>query len=183
MSFTGLGLNTPPPPGNSPEPSLTALIEQKLRSQAVLKGSSGWFLWVAGLSIINSVLNLSGVRFQFIFGLGITQVVDALAHRAGSAGFVLDLVINGCVAGVFVLFWNFARKGLRWAFIVGMALYALDGLLLLLFKELLGVGFHGFALFSMYGGLSAIAKLKVLEQAMPHVDAPVQQPAPPPALR
>lgn len=164
MSFTGLGLGTSPSSTGSAEESKTALIEEKLRLQNILKGASGWFLWVAGLSMLNSILNLSGVHFQFIFGLGITQLVDFLASRAGGAGFVLDLIINGCVAAVFVVFWNFARKGHKWAFIVGMALYALDGLLMLLFKALLGVAFHAVALFSMYGGARALGQLKILEQ-------------------
>ena len=39
--------------------------------------------------------------------------------------------INSMIAGVFVLFWNFARKGAKWAFYAGMSLYLLDGLILL----------------------------------------------------
>jgi len=127
--------------------------------------------------MLNSVLNLSGVHFQFIFGLGITQLVDLLASRAGSAGFVLDLVINGFVAAVFVVFWNFARKGHKWAFMVGMSLYALDGLLMLLFKALLAVAFHAVALFSMYGGARALSQLKDLEETMQLAEGPVSGPS------
>jgi hypothetical protein len=116
--------------GTAAAPSQTNLVEQKLRAENVVKGGASWFLWLAGLSMVNSILSLSGSGFRFIFGLGIAQVVDALAHQAGNTGFVLDLVINGFVAAVFVLFWNFARKGQNWAFIVGMILYLLDGLFL-----------------------------------------------------
>jgi hypothetical protein len=70
---------------------------------------------IAGLSVVNSILAMSGAAVRFIFGLGLSQIVDSLAHQAGSAGYVLNLIINGIVAGVFVLFWNFARKGQKWA--------------------------------------------------------------------
>jgi hypothetical protein len=76
---------------------------------------------------------LSGASIHFIFGLGITQIVDAFAHQAGSAGYVLDFITNGIIAGMFVLIWNFARKGKSWAWYGGIALYAIDGLILLLF--------------------------------------------------
>lgn len=81
--------------------------------------------------MVNSVLHLSGVRFQFTFGLGIAQLVDALARRAGGASFALDILINGFLVGVFIVFFNFARQGRNWAFRAGMILYALDGLLML----------------------------------------------------
>src|SRR5450755_3985036 len=89
----------------------TAQIAQRLRIEQALKGSSSWFVLIAGLSLVNSVLSMTGTRIHFIFGLGLTQIVDAVAHNAGGAGLVLDLIINGMIAGVFVIFWNFARKG------------------------------------------------------------------------
>src|SRR5438309_2610458 len=116
MASPGVGLS------NTPQ-SLTNLVEQKLRAERVVKGGASWFLMVGVLSLINSVLAMSGSGIRFIFGLGIaSQFVDALARQAGQSGFVLSLIINGGVAGVFVLFWNFARKGEQWAFLVGMGL-------------------------------------------------------------
>ena len=167
-----LGLNNPPERTSS-EASVAALAVEKARYQVALKGSSSWFEWLAGLSLLNSIFHLSGVRFQFIFGLGVAQLVDILARRIGGASFILDLIINGFLAGVFLLFFNFARKGKKWAFIAGMSLYALDGLLMLLLGALLAAGFHAFALFFMFCGIGAISKLRELEQTAP-------SPAPPP---
>jgi hypothetical protein len=159
--------------GTASAPSVTNLVEQKLRAENVMKAGASWFLWVAGLSMVNSILSLSGSGFRFIFGLGMAQVVDALAHQAGDSGFALDLVINGFVAAVFVLFWNFARKGQNWAFIVGMALYLLDGLILLGFKDILGAAFHAYVLFRVYGGMKAVPVFQRLQQAMAPADAPI----------
>lgn len=167
MATPGIGLE-------GSQGSLTNLLEQKLRTENIVKGGASWFLWVAGLFLVNSVLSLSGAGFRFIFGLGIAQVVDALAHQAGNPGVVLDIVINGFVAAVLLLFWKFARKGQKWAFLIGMTVYALDGLLLLSFKDILGVAFHAYALFRMYQGLARVGTLRTLEQAMAPAGAPIE---------
>lgn len=139
--------------------------EQKLRVENALKGPASWFVTVAALSVVNSVLSMGGASIHFIFGLGITEFVDALAHQVGSAGYVLDLIINGVIAGVFVLIWKFARKGQGWAWYGGIALYALDGLLLLAFKDLLSVAFHAWALYRMWPGLKLLPIMRQLSQA------------------
>jgi hypothetical protein len=69
-------------------------------------------------------------------------------------------VINGFVAGVFVVFGTFAVKRQKWAFYAGMALYVLDGLLLLMGQDILSVGFHAYALFYIYRGLAAVNQLQ-----------------------
>lgn len=153
-----------PEMGLSPTTPQPIPDEQKRRIEFALKGPATWFVTVAALSILNSVLSMSGTSIHFIFGLGITQFVDALAHRAGSAGYVLDFFINGVIAGVFVLIWNFARKGQSWAWYGGMALYLLDGLLLLLFKDYLSVAFHAWALYRMSPGLKLLPILRQVEQ-------------------
>jgi hypothetical protein len=122
---------------------------------ARVRVSARWFYWIAGLSLINSAVVIFGGSFHFVVGLGITSVVDALAKQAGSAGVVLDLIINGCIAGLFILFGSFASKTQKWAFLVGMSLYALDGLLLLTARDILSAAFHAYALYSLYRGLAA----------------------------
>jgi hypothetical protein len=154
-------------PGFSYTPSATSqpvAVEQRSRVLQALKGSASWFVMIAGLSVVNSILAMSGTSVRFIFGLGLSQIVDALAHQAGSTGYVLDLIINGIIAGVFVLFWNFARKGEKWAWYLGMALYAVDGLLLLLFKDYLAITFHAYALYRMSSGLKLLPILERLNQ-------------------
>jgi hypothetical protein len=160
MATGGLGM------GTAPAPAPNNVLEQKLRAEAVVKAAAGWFLWVAALSMVNSFLSMSGSGMRFIFALGTAQIIDALAHQAGNGGMVLDLIINGFVAAVLLLFWNFARKGQKWAFLVGMAVYAVDGLILLTFKDLLGVAFHAYALYRMYRGIAVIPVLQRIEQAM-----------------
>lgn len=133
----------------------------KMVAAARMHAGARWFYWIAGLSVVNSILVATGGNLHFVVGLGITSVVDAAAKRLGSAGTVLDVVINGFIAAVFALFGMFAGKAQKWAFVVGMALYAADGLLLLNGKDLLGVVFHAYALFAIYRGYQAAQQVHV----------------------
>jgi hypothetical protein len=141
--------------GTAPATVNSAATVAQATALARVRVSARWFYWIAGLSLINSAVVIFGGSFHFVVGLGITSVVDALTKQAGSAGIVLDLIINGFVAGLFVLFGSCASKAQKWAFIVGLGLYALDGLLLLMARDILSVAFHAYALFCIYRGLAA----------------------------
>lgn len=158
----GLGLAT------APDNTVSAkdAIEQKLKIEAQLKSAAGWFFTIAVLSIINSVVMLSGSKWHFIVGLGVTTFVDAVAyHLSNAAANVAAFVINLFIVAIPVVFGISARKGQKWAFVVGMVLYGLDALILLMFSDFLGVAFHGYALFMIYRGVTAIGLLKQLQQA------------------
>ncbi len=147
----------------SPE---TARIEQRLQLEARHKGGAGWFFWIAGLSLINTIAAMTGTEWGFVVGLAVTQVVDELAKMAGGGiATVAAVIIDFCIAGVLVCLGMFARKGHVWASWVGMVLYALDGLLSLIGTFWLGVAFHAFALFSIYQGLAAHKQLRALDSA------------------
>jgi hypothetical protein len=141
-----------------------AQVEQKLRLQARMRSGAGWLMAVAIFSVVNSALGLFDAKLHFIVGLGVTQIVDGIGKVGGTAGSVAGFVISIIAAGVFLLFWKFAREGQQWAFLVGMILYALDGLLFLGFGLWLDLAFHGFAVFSMYKGFAALNELNALNR-------------------
>src|SRR5690348_6592626 len=90
---------------------------------------ANWFFWIAGLSMVNSLLVLAKVDLAFTLGLWMTQVLDYWGLDAGGGrqmALVGDLVILATVLAL----GAFARQGRGWAFVFGLALYALDGLLL-----------------------------------------------------
>lgn len=142
-------------------------FEEKLKVQNQLKGGARWFFWIAGLSLVNSLILFAGGEWGFICGLGITHIIDAIglmvSEEIGTVGKVAAFVFNLIPAGLFVVFGVFARKRYSWAFILGMIFYTLDGLLFLLVMDLLSIGFHIFALFFIYGGLKAGKRLSELE--------------------
>jgi hypothetical protein len=69
------------------------------------------------------------------------------------------LLLDILAAGLFVLFGYFATRGHLWAFIAGMALFALDGVIFLIARDWLGVGFHVFVLYCLFRGFTACQRL------------------------
>lgn len=145
----------------------TAQIQQKLILQSQIKGSASWFYWIAGLSVVNSVVALSGSNWHFIAGLGITEIIDYVAKGAGNAGIVVAVMLDAFAAGMFVLFGVFANKRQSWAFFVGMTFYGLDALLLVMGQLWLGIAFHAYVLYRIWAGVSANNQLKEIEKNMP----------------
>ena len=140
-----------------------AAMEQRIRLQGRMRSGAGWLMAVALFSVINSALVLFDAKLHFIVGLGVTQLADGVGKVGGAAGSIAGFIVSLCAAGVFLLFWKFAREGQQWAFLAGMSLYALDGLIFLSFGLMLDFGFHVFALYSMYKGLSALNALNKLD--------------------
>src|SRR5437588_658163 len=138
------------------------LIQQRLRAERQLRSGANWFYWIAGLSLINTVIAMAGNDWQFFAGLGIAELIDAFMRiytQIALAGAVLDLSI----AGAFVAFAYFAGKRHIWAFVAGMTIYAMDGLLLLALGSPLSLLFHAFALYGLLAGLIACRKLGTLQ--------------------
>jgi len=139
-----------------------AALSQRARSGA------NWFYWIAALSLITSLISLSGVNWRFVLSLGSTQIIDALAsgiaRQLGEAakviGFVLDIFITGIFAG---LAWLAGKKHL-WAYIVGMVLFGLDGLLLLLIQDWISAIFHAVVIYWIFRGFQSAQQLATLER-------------------
>ena len=126
---------------------------------AQVKSGASWFYWIAALSLVNSISAFSGSDWRFILGLGITQFIDALGQSLEGPGKVIALVLDLVAAAVLVLFGVFGSKGHLWAFVVGMVLFALDGVLFLLVQDWIGVAFHAFVLYCLFRGFQACRTL------------------------
>ena len=127
---------------------------------AQFKSGASWFYWIAGLSLINSIAATAGVGWRFIFGLGVTQVLDALGTEIGGAAKFVMFGLDVVVAGFFIFFGVFAHKRHLWAFITGMVIFAIDTLLMLLFQDWISLAVHGFVLFCLFRGMQACRALK-----------------------
>lgn len=149
------------------------LIEERLKIENRFKGGASLFFWIAGLSVINSLILMLGGGWHFFIGLGITQVVDGIATAIASEigpemGAIVKMIafmIDIGLAGVFVVFGVLARKRYKWGFIVGMTLYTLDGLIFAVVGDLLSLGFHVLILIGLITGLIALSKLSEMERA------------------
>lgn len=131
----------------------SSAIEEKLKIENRARSGANWFFWIAALSLINSIITMTGSEWGFIIGLGITQIFDAIGMELGARA--VSFGFNVLFAGVFVFFGVFARRQRNWSYIVGMILYALDGLLFLAAGDILSIGFHVFVLYWIFNGYRA----------------------------
>ena len=143
----------------------TGAIQHRLQLEQRFRSGANWFFWIAGLSLLNSVMLHSGSNWSFIVGLGITQVIDAVALNSatGPMATAIALALDAFVAGFFVLFGVLARKRYIAAFVIGMVLYAADGLLFLMVEDWLSMGFHVLALVFIFRGMLTCRELTRLE--------------------
>jgi len=151
------GVAAPHAPANVADAGPVDEARKALESQR--RNGAQWFYWVAALSLINSVVALTGAEWRFILGLGVTQVFQELSHQSGPAADVTAGLVSLVVIGLFAFFGYQATKGRGWAFIIGMVLYALDGGIFLLIQHWVGVGFHAFALLMIGRGYAASRQL------------------------
>jgi uncharacterized membrane protein len=157
MSTTG------PPSATSPTGPPPAVTEMAKQTQLVRSGAN-WLMFIAGLSLVNSVLFVAGSNWAFFLGLGATQFSDAFGKEVitGTTGVVLALAVDVVIAGIFAGLGLISRNGALWSFLVGMVLIVLDALLLVWVSDWAAVAFHGLALYFIFRGFQAARQLAVL---------------------
>jgi hypothetical protein len=153
---------------NEEAQALARYEQERTQLANQVRSGANWFYWIVGLSVVNTLMILNGGGIFFPLGLGATQLVDGFAIALsdpswmGDTATYLGLALDFCLLGLFVLFGWLSRKGNTGAFIVGITLYTLDGLVLALFQDWLSVGFHAFALFFLITGVRANIRLQNL---------------------
>jgi hypothetical protein len=148
-------------PATSPQNS-GVLSQQILVAQTRMRTGANWFIIIGALSVVNTLISVSGGRMRFIFGLGVTEYADAILRHSGSLNQTLPLVVSILFGGFIALFGFFGRKEQSWAFYAGMGFYICDGLLLLPAGAYLDAAFHVWALFRIFQGLRALNVLSEL---------------------
>lgn len=116
-----------------------------------------YFFIAAGLAALGS--GLLFIRIDWIVALGAFELsgiyagqflrLHPLVAYYAAAAWVLGLVGLGFAA----------RKGYRWAFLVGVALYAADIVPLAITFSWLSIGVHGFFVFKWFQGQAALRDL------------------------
>ncbi len=146
------------------QPQGSAELEQQMAVvRSRVRSGANWFIIIGALSVINTIISMSGGGMRFIFGLGITGVADAIGHQGGGASQGVTLLLSVFFAAFIAMFGLFARKEQKWAFFVGLGLYVCDALLLLPLQAYLDAAFHAWALFRIFQGLQALNALEQLK--------------------
>jgi hypothetical protein len=163
---------TLPAPAAGPDASgATVSSRDLLRFQLLQRSNNGggWFYWIGGASILNSVLNAAGTQWGLAVGLGVTYLIDGIAEALSNTvrtpiyAFIIDIAI----AGGFLLIGRAARRGHLGWYAVGIALYLLDGLLFVFVQDILGIAVHAIGVYGLISGWRATRSLKQLETPAP----------------
>ncbi len=152
---------------------LDALRAQLAQLHARGTSGAGWFYWIAALSLINSVILLSGGDRHFVVGLGVTLISDSIAKAVADENPEIATVAKGIafgfdlfVAAIVCLFGWLSRRPILPIFVLGMILYLLDGLIYLMVGDWMSVGFHVFVLLGMWSGFNAYREMKQIKAAL-----------------
>jgi hypothetical protein len=163
----------PPPP--QPVVATANVPTQSLESQVRLlfqQGANGanWFYWIAGLSLINSVITLVGGQINFVLGLAATGIADQIAmlvaQKTPEAAMVAKLIAFAWAVVVALMVAGIGKlAGRRYmaVYAIGMGLYLVDGLLFLVLASWLSAAFHVYALFMLARGFKAFRQLQAIE--------------------
>src|SRR3984893_6968137 len=98
--------SAPPAPPASPGSATPAAgapasaEHQQLEAQS--RRGALWFYWIAGLSLVNSVVAFAGLNWRFIIGFGMSQIVDTLATRS-DRGWAAAILFDALLIGGFAL--------------------------------------------------------------------------------
>ncbi len=164
---------SPPEPAHTIDAETAQLEARILTLQQAGQKGANWFFWVAGLSLLNSLLIHIGANIYFVVGMGISliadNIADGLAQQHPEHGLIFRAIAIGfavLASGIVVLFAWLANRRYLVPFAVGMVLYLLDGLIFLLFQDWLSIGFHAFALYCMGRGFLAYRELNIIERRL-----------------
>ena len=134
------------------------------------RSGANWFYWIAGLTLVTSVISLLGGGWRFFLSLGVTQLIDAIAvvtaESLGDATKVVAIVLDIFISAMFAGFAFFAQKRQMWAYVLGMVVFLLDALISIVFIDFIGIIVHGFVLFMMIRGFVAGREMLALEREM-----------------
>lgn len=152
-----------------PEPSVTdprqVLKQQEAALMVRIVSSGKWFHWIAALSVINALIAVFNGKWNFVVGLGITQVITAIATELshGIVAKIIAMFFVLSIAAIFLLFGYYAVRAQAWAFITGIVLYGLDALLCLAFQDWLSFAFHLYVLYLLITGLRTLKPLNEVQ--------------------
>lgn len=150
------------PPPVQPTDSSDETPNPTKRAHYYVTSGASWFDWVAGFTVLNSMIAAVGKQTQFGSGLGLSMYVDYFAVRfSPQMGTAISLTFAVlCGLALFGL-GVFAKRRKWWAFAAGIAFLGFDLLILLASPKghFFGILMHVWAIWAMVNGLNALRRL------------------------
>jgi hypothetical protein len=142
------------------------------------RSGANWFYWIAGLTLLTSVISLMGGGWSFFLSLGITQLIDGFAvyfaDSFGEATKVVAIVLDIFITALFIGLGYLSNQRQLWAFLAGIILFGFDSLLSLVIFNVLGLIIHCVVMFLMIRGYIAGRDLLALERELTAATASAQ---------
>ena len=119
---------------------------------AQVQRAARWFWWIAGLSLLNTLLFQSGQDTSFALGLGITTLANVLFADEPAMAIALSAMAIGFygLAG-----WQ-ATQARFWAFCIGLAVYVADAFIVWQLEDWVALAFHGVVIYFIAQGLARL---------------------------
>ena len=119
-----------------------------------------WLFIIGYLSIINTIIQSTKSTVHFIFGLGITQITDAVSISTFENNSLFSFLISFLISGIFIALGYFAKSKYKWAYLTGLILYGLDTSIFVYSSDWLSTAFHLFVLFAIIRGYINLSPVK-----------------------
>jgi hypothetical protein len=122
-----------------------------------IRSDANYFFWAAALSALGT--GLLPVRLNLLVSIG---TVDLLTLYGRPLGSFYTLAVYGLAAMWLLVMLGLGlagRSGFRWAFLAGIAIYAVDMIALILTFSLWAFGVHAFFVFKWFQGQKALKDL------------------------
>ena len=115
--------------------------------------SARWFWWIAGLSLVNTILFHSDTKMSFVVGLGLTTLANAVFVKE------IAIAISALTIGFYAFVGFQAQRERLWAFYLGLTVYVFDALLFVKFEDWMPVAFHALVIFYIVRGMLKVRQL------------------------
>jgi len=134
----------------------TDRAEEAARLEKIIRAGARWLYWAAGLSVVDSLARLIGGHSGLVVGLGVTRLLEG-----GWSGPALAVEL-AAPALLVALGWQSSRKR-PWAFVLGLSLYALDGVVVVVLGDWLKLAVHAIVLLALWSGHASLRRLQAAE--------------------
>jgi hypothetical protein len=124
---------------------------------ARVREGARWFFWIVGLATMNSLFTIMGSHIHRFTGFGVTAMLGRFFQTSASSG-VMQVIVSGWFAAGLLFLGYCAAEGQKWAFVAGMAVYAVDGALLIGSGDYLSAVVHAVLLYLIYRGFAALGQ-------------------------
>jgi hypothetical protein len=140
--------------GRTDEEYKEAEEQRRADLRAESKSDANYFFWAAGLA----ALGTGPVRLKILVSIG---AIEMLRFYGTPIGQRYPVVYGAAAAWLLILvaLGFAARRGHRWAFLAGIALYGADMIALITMFSIWAFGVHAFFLFKWFQGQNALKDL------------------------